>query len=40
VKLVMHDVGGGHLSPVTSKPATKGRIKTSHSEVLYSYRDF
>jgi formate/nitrite transporter FocA (FNT family) len=25
------------LSPVTSKPAGKGRIKTSHSEVLYSY---
>jgi len=28
------------VSPVTSKPATKGRIKTSHSEVLYSYLDF
>jgi hypothetical protein len=26
------------LSPVTSKPATKGRIKTSHSEVLNSYQ--
>jgi hypothetical protein len=26
------------LSPVTSKPATKGRIKTGHSEVLYSYQ--
>jgi hypothetical protein len=25
------------LSPVTSKPATRGRIKTSHSEVLGSY---
>jgi hypothetical protein len=25
------------VSPVTSKPAGKGRIKTSHSEVLYSY---
>jgi hypothetical protein len=27
------------LSPVTSKPASRGRIKTSHSEVLNSYQD-
>jgi len=26
------------LSPVTSKPASRGRIKTSHSEVLISYQ--
>ena len=26
------------LSPVTSKPASRGRIKTGHSEVLYSYQ--
>ncbi len=26
------------LSPVTSKPASRGRIKTSHSEGLYSYQ--
>jgi hypothetical protein len=26
-----------YVSPVTSKPASRGRIKTSHSEVLYSY---
>jgi hypothetical protein len=26
------------MSPVTSKPASRGRIKTSHSEVLYSYQ--
>ena len=25
------------VSPVTSKPATRGRIKTGHSEVLNSY---
>jgi hypothetical protein len=25
------------VSPVTSKPASRGRIKTSHSEVLNSY---
>src|SRR5258708_22950289 len=25
-------------SPVTSKPASRGRIKTGHSEVVYSYR--
>jgi hypothetical protein len=29
----------GHaLSPVTSKPASRDRIKTSQSEVLYSYQ--
>jgi predicted nucleic acid-binding protein len=28
------------MSPVTSKPATKGRIKTSHSEVMCSYHVF
>jgi hypothetical protein len=27
-----------NMSPVTSKPATKGRIKTGHSEWLYSYQ--
>jgi hypothetical protein len=27
------------VSPVTSKPASRGRIKTGHSEVLYSYQD-
>jgi hypothetical protein len=27
------------LSPVTSKPASRGRIKTGHSEVSYSYQD-
>jgi hypothetical protein len=26
------------LSPVTSKPASQGRIKTGHSEVLNSYQ--
>ena len=26
------------VSPITSKPATEGRIKTSHSEVLDSYQ--
>ena len=26
------------VSPVTSKPASRGRIKTSHSEVAYSYQ--
>jgi hypothetical protein len=26
------------LSPVTSKPASRGRIKTGHSEVLDSYQ--
>ena len=26
------------VSPVTSKPASRGRIKTGHSEVLYSYQ--
>jgi serine/threonine protein kinase len=26
------------MSPVTSKPATRGRIKTGHSEVIYSYQ--
>jgi hypothetical protein len=34
------EIGIGRLmkdvSPVTSKPASKGRIKTSHPEVLYS----
>jgi antitoxin component HigA of HigAB toxin-antitoxin module len=25
------------LSPVTSKPASRGRIKTGHSEVIYTY---
>jgi hypothetical protein len=29
---------GKPVSPVTSKPANRGRIKTSHSEVLYSYQ--
>jgi hypothetical protein len=28
------------LSPVTSKPASRGRIKTSHSEVSSSYQFF
>ena len=28
------------LSPVTSKPASRGRIKTGHSEVLYSFQVF
>ena len=28
------------MSPVTSKPASRGRIKTGHSEVTYSYRIF
>jgi hypothetical protein len=28
------------MSPVTSKPASRGRIKTGHSEVIYSYRVF
>jgi hypothetical protein len=26
------------LSPVTSKPASRGRIKTGHSKVFYSYQ--
>jgi len=26
------------LSPITSKPASQGRIKTGHSEVLCSYQ--
>ena len=26
------------VSPITSKPASRGRIKTSHSKVLYSYQ--
>ena len=26
------------LSPITSKPATRGRIKTSHSEAFDSYQ--
>jgi hypothetical protein len=26
------------LSPVTPKPATKGRIKTGHSEAVFSYQ--
>jgi hypothetical protein len=26
------------LSPVTSKPASRGRIKTGHSEALHSYQ--
>jgi NADPH:quinone reductase-like Zn-dependent oxidoreductase len=29
---------GTLVSPITSKPATRGRIKTSHSEVLNSYQ--
>jgi hypothetical protein len=29
---------GFFLSPVTSKAATKGRMKTGHSEILYSYQ--
>ena len=39
-KLLKRDAGGviKKLSPVTSKPASQGRIKTSHSEVLYSYQ--
>jgi hypothetical protein len=28
----------GPLSPITSKPATRGRIKTSHSEAVFSYQ--
>jgi hypothetical protein len=31
-------VDAPELSPVTSKPASPGRIKTSHSEALNSYR--
>jgi hypothetical protein len=27
-----------HLSPVTSKPASRGRIKTGHSDALYLYQ--
>ncbi len=30
--------GPSALSSVTSKPASRGRIKTSHSKVLYSYQ--
>ena len=29
---------GVFLSPVTSKPASRGRIKTGHSEALNSYQ--
>ncbi|MGA9778707.1 MAG: hypothetical protein WBS33_10605, partial [Verrucomicrobiia bacterium] len=28
------------VSPVDSKPASRGRIKTGHSEALYSYQVF
>ena len=31
--LLIIGIGGGLVSPGTSKPATCGRIKTSHSEV-------
>jgi hypothetical protein len=28
----------GHFKPVTSKPASRGRIKTGHSEVFNPYQ--
>ena len=35
---VLNESEADVLSPVTSKPASRGRIKTSHSEVLNSYQ--
>jgi hypothetical protein len=37
-QVAAHISDADSLSPVTSKPASRGRIKTGHSEVLYSYQ--
>jgi hypothetical protein len=36
--LARHSTENSEVSPVASKPASQGRFKTGHPEVLYSYQ--